>query len=285
MSLEVRSLQKYYGQKHAVKSVSFALEANRIYGILGRNGAGKSTLLNMIANRLTATGGDILLDGKSLLKTPELMQRVYLTSDEDWYYPAYKVKKVFQLAETLYGSFDWEFANELAYAFDLDIYKKLKSLSTGYRSIAKMIVALCVPCDYVFLDEPVLGLDANHRVLFNKKLLAANERRQRTFIISTHIIEEVAYLLEDVIIIDSGQIIIADTVDNLTQMAKSVAGNAAVVDAFTEGMTVIGEDFLGGLKQSVILGDITKECPEGITVTPVRLQDLFIHLTRREGEK
>lgn len=285
MSLEIKNLCKIYGSKTAVNRVSFQLEPNRIYGILGRNGAGKSTLLNMISNRLTVTSGEITLDNQPLLTTPEQLQRVYLTSDEDWFYPAYKIKKLFHLAETFYGSFDWEFANELVGAFDLDIHKKLKSLSTGYRSIAKLIIALCVPCDYVFLDEPVLGLDANHRILFNKKLLAAFERRQRTFVVSTHIIEEVAYLLEDVVIIDNGNIIIADSVDNLTQMAKSVAGNAQLVDDFTHGMTIIGEDFLGGLKQTVIIGDITQDIPDGITVTPVKLQDLFIHLTRRDGEK
>lgn len=285
MSLEVKNLCKQYSSKVAVNQVSFELEPNRIYGILGRNGAGKSTLLNMISNRLTVTSGDISLDNQALLTTPEQLQRVYLTSDEDWFFPAYKVKKLFNLVETFYGSFDWEFANELVSAFDLDIHKKLKSLSTGYRSIAKLIIALCVPCDYIFLDEPVLGLDANHRILFNKKLLAAFERRQRTFIISTHIIEEVAYLLEDVIIIDNGKIIVADSVDNLTQMAKSVAGDAQLVDDFTRGMTIIGEDFLGGLKQAVVVGDITKDIPNDITVTPVKLQDLFIHLTRRDGEK
>lgn len=285
MSLEVKNLCKQFGSKVAVNQVSFELEPNRIYGILGRNGAGKSTLLNMISNRLTVTSGDITLDNHPLLTTPEQLQRVYLTSDEDWFFPAYKVKKLFNLVETFYGSFDWEFANELVSAFDLDIHKKLKSLSTGYRSIAKLIIALCVPCDYIFLDEPVLGLDANHRILFNKKLLTAFERRQRTFIISTHIIEEVAYLLENVVIIDNGKVIVADSVDNLTQMAKSVAGDAQLVDDFTRGMTIIGEDFLGGLKQTVIVGDITKDIPSDITITPVKLQDLFIHLTRRDGEK
>ncbi|MBS4762186.1 ABC transporter ATP-binding protein [Carnobacteriaceae bacterium zg-ZUI252] len=285
MSLQVKNVNKYYGKKLAVNQVSFDIEPNRIYGILGRNGAGKSTLLNMINNRLSVSSGEILLDNQPLLTTPDMLRRVYLTSDEDWFYPDYKIKRIFNLAETLYGSFDWEFANDLCNAFDLDITRKLKAVSTGYRSIAKLIVALCVPCDYVFLDEPVLGLDANHRILFNKKLLVANERRQRTFIISTHIIEEVAYLLQDVIIIDNGEIIIADSADNLTQMAKSVAGNAQLVDEFTRGMSVIGNDYLGGLKQSVVLGDIYGQIPEGLTVTPVKLQDLFIHLTKREGEQ
>lgn len=285
MSLQVKNLYKQYSSKLAVNNATFSLEPNRIYGILGRNGAGKSTLLNMIANRLTVSSGDILLDNQPLLTTPEQSQRVYLTSDEDWFFPDYKIKRLFNLAETFYGSFDWEFANELVYAFDLDISKKLKSLSTGYRSIAKLIIALCVPCDYVFLDEPVLGLDANHRILFNKKLLAANERRSRTFIISTHIIEEISYLLEDVIIIDNGEIIVTDSVDNLTQIAKSIAGEVKLVDEFTRGMDIIGEDFLGGLKQTIVLGNITEDCPDGITITPVKLQDVFIYLTRRDGEK
>ncbi|MGC3362727.1 ABC transporter ATP-binding protein, partial [Enterococcus faecalis] len=75
-------------------------------------------------------------------------------------------KDIFKTSEGFYGSFDWTLAEQMLSDFDLDGKKTFKKLSTGYRSIAKLIVALSVPWEYIFLDEPVLGLDANHRELF-----------------------------------------------------------------------------------------------------------------------
>lgn len=284
MSLVVKNLSKTYKEHAVVDHVSFEIEENKIYGLLGRNGAGKSTTLNMIAHRINKGNGEILLDGQSLWDTQACMSQVYLTSDDNWFYPEDKVIKIYKALEVLYGSFDWDLANDLIRAYELNTKKKLKALSTGYASIAKIIAALCVPCRYIFLDEPVLGLDANHRKLFYKKLLQTYADKPRTFVISTHIIEEIAYLLESVIIIDKGKIVVADSVENLLATGKLVSGPKDIVQAFTKNMTILSTEMLGNHIQVSVSGEWNGEIPENVVIEPITLQDYFISITKRAGE-
>ncbi len=116
----------------------------------------------------------------------------------------------------------WSLAEQMLSDFDLDGKKTFKKLSTGYRSIARLIVALSVPCEYIFLDEPLLGLDANHWELFYTYCIKYQER-PRTFVISTHLIEEIANLLEDIIIIDQG-IVRAESIETILKNGRIVSG-------------------------------------------------------------
>lgn len=145
-------------------------------------------------------------------------------------------------------------------------------------------MALCVPINYVLLDEPVLGLDANHRQLFNKKLLEAYARRPRTFVIATHLIEEVAYLLEEVIVIRDGVSIQQASVEQILQEASLVTGAREVVEAFIADKQVLHEEVLGNQVQAVVMGRFQTEIPATIEVSHLNLQDYFIQLTRKEGE-
>ena len=97
MTLEVRNVSKKYKKNLAVKDVSFTLQPESIYGLLGRNGAGKSTVLNMIARRIEKTSGDISLDGVDLHKTPRVMHQVYLSSTENWFPKEYKFKDLLSI--------------------------------------------------------------------------------------------------------------------------------------------------------------------------------------------
>ena len=186
MSIEVKDLKKKFLKKEAVKGATFTIEPESIIGLLGRNGAGKSTVLNMIARRIEKTSGDITLDGVDLHKTASAMHEVYLSSSDNWFPQEYKFKDLLAIYKVTYPEFDMEFAQDLIKVFDVNVKQKYSKASTGYKSIMKIILALANPSEYIFLDEPVLGLDANHRHIFNKKLLEAYARRPRTFVIATH---------------------------------------------------------------------------------------------------
>ncbi|WP_152994140.1 ATP-binding cassette domain-containing protein, partial [Lactococcus lactis] len=166
MSLNIENLYKTYGKKNVLNDISVNFQAEKIYGLLGNNGAGKSTLLNIINNRIFDTKGKITLDGRLVTENEKSLNNIHLMSEDDLYPSKLKIKSLFHLMEGFYGDFDWKLANEMLSEFELEPTKRMSKLSTGYRSIAKLIIALCVPCEYIFLDEPVLGLDANHRELF-----------------------------------------------------------------------------------------------------------------------
>ena len=177
-------------------------------------------------------------------------------------------------------------AFELAKEYDLLPNKKVKELSTGYNTILKDIIGLCVNAEFVFFDEPVLGLDANHRDMFYKHLLQSYLGNESTYVVSTHLIDEVANIIENVIIINEGEIIRDTTCEKLLSEGYTVSGTIENVDKFIKGKTVIGTDVLANTKAAYILSDDDMKKDSGsVEISKMNLQKLFIELTKREAEQ
>jgi ABC-2 type transport system ATP-binding protein len=278
--IEISNVSKNYKDTCALNNVSLKIEENKIYGLLGRNGAGKSTLLNIVTNRIFADSGKVLIDGIPSVENDQVQQKVYLMSEQTLYPDKMKIKDTFRWSGEFYSGFNMEYAMAMSERFGLNVNKTVKSLSTGYTSIFKVIIALSVNTPYVLLDEPVLGLDANHRNLFYQVLLEKYADNPSAIVISTHLIEEVTNVIEDIIIIKSGEIYKNESRDELLSKGYTVSGRAAQIDAFIADKNVIGVDVLGGLKTAYILGTLNRNSiPEGIEVTKLDLQKLFIQLT------
>lgn len=278
--IEVRDLTKSYGKTTALNNVSVTFKENCIYGLLGRNGAGKSTLLNIISGRTFADSGEVLIDGVNASGNDISLGKTHLMSEQLLYNPSLKVKDMFRTASFYYPDFDTEYALKLCSEYELDTNRKLSKLSTGYRTIAKAVNALACGAPIVFFDEPVLGLDANHRDLFYKHVVNRYSEHPATFVISTHLIEETAGIIERAVVIQKGELLLDNDVEEVRSMGYSVSGKAADVDSFAKGRELMGEDVLGGLKTVYIKGQLNEaELPEGLTAEPMNLQNIFIHLT------
>lgn len=280
--IEIKGLTKNYGKTTALDNISVNIEYGHIYGLLGRNGAGKSTLVNIISNRVFATSGEVLIDGEPARENDKALSKLFTMSENNLLPSDMKVKDAIKLTKEFYPDMDTDYAFRLAELFELDLKKKLSSLSTGYSTIAKNILALSSGADYVIFDEPVLGLDANHRELFYKQLIERYSEQGETFIISTHLIDECASLIEKAIIIDGGKLLEDCDTEELLSGAYTVTGSAAAVDAYAQGKEIIGSDTVGGLKSVYIKGKAEK-VPEGLEISKASLQTIFIRLT--SGEK
>lgn len=290
-AIQIKNITKRYKDVTALDDISFSFEFGRIYGFLGRNGAGKSTLINIIANRIFADQGEVLIDGIPAKENMGVHEKIFCMSEADLYDRDLKVKDHFKWTNRFYNDFDLDKAFELSKKFNLDINKRFKALSKGYQSIFKLIIALSLNVPYVIFDEPVLGLDANHRELFYSLLLKEFENNERTLIIATHlieevsnIIEEVSNIIEEVVLIDKGKILLQETVEELLEKGYSISGVAQEVDHYCEGKNVIGYDELGGLKIAYVLGEKTA-LPQGsnLQVTAMNLQKLFVKMTEKGG--
>lgn len=282
--IQIKNITKKYNGLTALDNVSFSFEFGKIYGFLGRNGAGKSTLINVIANRIFADEGKVLVDDVPARENMKVQEKIFCMSETDLYDKDLKIKEHFKWINRFYDSFNIDKALEISEKFNLDTDKRFKALSKGYQSIFKLTVALSLNVPYVIFDEPVLGLDANHRELFYDLLLKDYEDGERTIIIATHLIEEVANIIEEVVLIDKGKILLQESVERLLETGYSISGITKEVDDYCTGKNVIGYDELGSLKIAYVLGEKTP-LPENsnLQISAMNLQKLFVKLTEKGG--
>ena len=280
MSIVVEKVSKQFGKVQALRDVSLTLEEGKIYGLLGRNGAGKSTLLNILTERIFPDGGRVTVDGEPIHNNDSALSKMYLMSEQDCYPESMKVREAFRWTKEFYPTFDQDFAWNLAGAFELPLGSKVNKLSTGYSSIFKLIVALSVNVPYVLLDEPVLGLDANHRDLFYKTLLARYVEHPATVVISTHLIEEVSSLIEDLVIIHKGEVLRRGSREEFLSQGYTVSGPRGLVEDYLKGKEVLGADVLGGLESAYVLGKADRRTlPQGLELSGLDLQKMFVLMT------
>lgn len=275
--IQIKNITKKYNGLTALDNVSFSFEFGKIYGFLGRNGAGKSTLINVIANRIFADEGKVLVDDVPARENMKVQEKIFCMSETDLYDKDLKIKEHFKWINRFYDSFNIDKALEISEKFNLDTDKRFKALSKGYQSIFKLTVALSLNVPYVIFDEPVLGLDANHRELFYDLLLKDYEDGERTIIIATHLIEEVANIIEEVVLIDKGKILLQESVERLLETGYSISGITKEVDDYCTDKNVIGCDELGSLKIAYVLGEKTP-LPENsnLQISAMNLQKLFV---------
>jgi len=281
--IEVSGLSKRFGAVTAVDDVSFTVEENKIYGLLGRNGAGKTTLMQLLTGQDFATSGSIQVFGQSPVENATVLQNISFIKESQRYPEDFKVKHVFRSAPWFFANWDQEFAEQLIADFRLPLDRRIKKLSRGQLSSIGVIVGLASRAPLTFFDEPYLGLDAVARQIFYDRLLADYAEHPRTVILSTHLIDEVANLLEHVLVIDEGRIIIDEDAETLRGSATSVVGTRTAVEAFVADREVLHRDGIGGLASVTIAGLSPAErrdaAAAGLELSPVSLQQLIIRRT------
>ncbi|MBN4069333.1 MAG: multidrug ABC transporter ATP-binding protein [Alkaliphilus sp.] len=282
--IEINGVTKKYGKTTALKNVNLVFEANKIHGLLGRNGAGKTTLLNLITNKIFPTEGEITVCGESAIENDKVLNTMFYMMEQNIFPKSTKVIEAFRWTSEIYKSFDMDYAKELSARFELNTSKKIKQLSTGYKSIFKAIATLASNAEIMLFDEPVLGLDAYHRDMFYAELIDNYSKNQKTIIVSTHLIEEVSNILEEVIIIKKGRIIKQESVENLLLSSYTIAGENSKVDEYLKDREYVGVNGIGEFKKAIVLEkninkDINLANKLDLKFGKTELQKLFISLT------
>ncbi|MCS5734800.1 ABC transporter ATP-binding protein [Herbiconiux daphne] len=281
--VEVSHLTKNFRSVTAVDDVSFTVEENMIYGLLGRNGAGKTTLMQLLTGQDFATRGDIRVFGENPVENAPVLQLVSFIKESQKYPDDFKPKHVLKSAPWFFPFWDADFAERLIDDFRLPLNRRIKKLSRGQLSSIGVIVGLASRAPLTFFDEPYLGLDAVARQIFYDRLLEDYGEHPRTVILSTHLIDEVSNLLEHVLVIDEGKIIVDQDADTLRGSATTVVGTRTAVDAFVADREVLHRDYVGGLA-SVTVGRLgqaerLEAADAGLELSPVSLQQLIVRKT------
>lgn len=288
LSVTYKNLLPTSDDFQALKDVSFTLEPGKIYGLIGRNGAGKTSLLSVLASFRKASHGDVLVDGVPLFDNGEFMQHIQFVYQREFNaetadtYP--KVLKYIKRETEYRPNFDQAYADELIKKFGLPTNKRPHKLSKGMQSVLSVIIGLASRSPITIFDEAYLGMDAPTRDLFYKEILKDQERHPRTFIMSTHLVSEMEYLFDEVIMIHKGELIRKGTYDDIVSVGAVVTGAADRIDLFAQGKEILSTETLGGLKKITVFGDISDKDRMlaqdfDLEISSVSLQDLFIHLT------
>ena len=289
MSFTCEHITKVYGGREVLKDVSLTLEPGKIYGLIGRNGAGKTTLLSILTAQNPAAKGTVSVDGEPVWENRKALEKLCFSRElnvgAESGIAAIKVKEYLRIAATYYAGWDKEMEQRLVALFELDRKKKLGKLSKGMLSMVTIIVAMCSKAPYTLLDEPVAGLDVVAREQFYKLLLEEYAATGRTFVISTHIIEEAADVLEEVIILHEGKILLVEDTQALLERVRYVSGRAEEVDAAVAGLEVHHPETLGRSKGVTVFlkpGQKVEESRD-VSVQLVNLQKAFVALCGEEA--
>ncbi|MFE1646310.1 ABC transporter ATP-binding protein [Microbacterium sp. P01] len=283
--IEASHLTKRYRDTVALDDVSFAIEENTIYGLLGRNGAGKTTAMSILTAQNFATSGDVRVFGERPYENARVLRRLCFVRESQKYPDDATPRHAFRAARLFFPRWNQDLADALVDEFQLPLKKTIKKLSRGQLSAVGVVIGLAARAEVTFFDEPYLGLDAVARQIFYDRLLEDYSEHPRTVILSSHLIDEVSNLIEKVIVIDRGRIIMDDDTDAVRDRAATIVGDSTAVDAFVAGREVIHRESLGHVSSVTVLGALTpgdhdRLTAAGLDVAPVSLQQLIVRTTQ-----
>jgi ABC-2 type transport system ATP-binding protein len=221
MSVLVKGLIKKYGEQTAVNDVSFEIKKGNIVGFLGPNGAGKSTTMKMITGTLPADAGIVEVDGIDVGQQPlEIKKHIgYLPEHNPLYLDMY-VHEFLRFCGGIYGMSGKSLKSRVADLVDLcglqkEQNKQIGALSKGYRQRVGLAQALVHDPSVLILDEPTTGLDPNQIIEIRNLILSIS--KDKTVLLSTHIMQEVQALCNRAIIIKEGKLVADQSVNELTE--------------------------------------------------------------------
>ena len=288
--IHIKRLSKTFGKVVALDDVSFDIEENKIYGLIGRNGAGKTTIMHIITAQIFASKGELAVFGDHPYENNRVLSQICFIKESQKYPKSYRVTDAIELASSIFTNWDNDYALSLLKAFQLPLDRKIAKLSRGMLSTVGIIIGLASRAPLTIFDEPYLGLDAVARSLFYDRLIEDYSEHPRTILLSTHLIDEVSRLLEHVLVIDQGKLIINEDAETLRGRAYSVIGPSYRVEEFIAGKQAIHRDVLGSYVSVMILGSLSPEDQKKaenlqLELAPVSMQQLIIHLTNGNSDR
>jgi len=284
--IKTKNLVKQYKDVTALNNVNISISENKIIGLIGKNGAGKTTFLKTCAGRIRPTDGDIKIFDSNVFDNLDVMAKMVFVDEESKFNSNYKIKEIMNVANLYYNSWNDELASKLIKHFGLNPEKKYKKLSRGMKTQVNVIVGLCSRMPLTILDEPTLGLDAAFRKDFYHILLNEFINYPRTIIISSHLLNEIDMLLEEIILINDGEVLMHKSMEEFKDYSIMLSGDTSFLKNYTENIEVINVDNFIKTSEYVIKNNLSKDDysvlkKNNIEVKSVSPQDLFIFLTSK----
>lgn len=224
MSIVIEDLTKKYGEQKAVNNISFEVKTGEVVGFLGPNGAGKSTTMKMITCYMSPTSGDIKLDGLSVLdQAEEVKKKIGYLPENNPLYTDMAIVDYLRFTAEIQGVEKSQISGRIAEMIDMcglgvEKHKKINELSKGYRQRVGLAQAMIHNPEVLILDEPTTGLDPNQIIEIRK--LIKKLGKEKTVILSSHILSEVEATCDRILIINKGRIVADGSADTLRHQSQ-----------------------------------------------------------------
>ncbi|MDR1170476.1 MAG: ATP-binding cassette domain-containing protein [Prevotellaceae bacterium] len=300
MSVSVENLDKYYGSQRVLKNVSFNIKGAGVTGFLGPNGAGKSTIMKILSGVISPSSGTAKVNGMDVLQYPGKIKKIigYLPEQNPLYHDMY-VKEYLYMTASIYRVPQKKQA--VSKAIEMtglapECKKKIGSLSKGYRQRVGLAQNLLHNPDVLILDEPTTGLDPNQIV--DIRDLIKTMGKEKTVMLSSHIMQEVEAICDSIIIINHGEIVANETTsalklsDRVTEIEFLEHADADIFKeaAFVEksDMTEPGKFTVTGFNSSDIRAELFRwAVANGMTIISMQqkehhLEDVFRSITKQK---
>jgi ABC-2 type transport system ATP-binding protein len=285
----VRDVTMRFRGHTALDGVSTVIERDSITGLLGRNGAGKTTLMQLLTGHRVPTSGRVEVLGAAPYENEHVLSRICFVKEGQRYPDHFRVRDALDSAALVFPDWDADLAADLLCDFDLPAKRPVKKLSRGMTSAVGIVIGLASRAPITLFDEPYLGLDAVARQLFYDRLLADYAEHPRTVVLSTHLIEEIAALLERVVLIDRGRVLLDADAESLRGSAVTVTGPSDRVAAFARRHELLHSESLAGQSRSVVRladgSDGDEATAAGLSWEPATLQQLVVAMSLRTARR
>lgn len=284
-AIEAQGVTRRFKDTVALDGVTLNFAKDQIHGLLGRNGAGKTTLMSVMTAQDWPSHGDVRVFGQVPHENEQVLPDICFIREDQRYPEDAMAKHAFAAARDAFENWDEPFAQQLIEDFRVPHKTTIKKMSRGQKSAVGVIIGLASRAPLTVFDEPYLGLDAVARQLFYDRLLQDYSANPRTIVLSSHLIDEIAHLLEHVVVIDQGRILVDESAEELHGRAVTLVGRADAVEQVASGREVLEREELGRIVRTTVLGRFSAEERRlieelDLDVLPVSLQQLIVHMTR-----
>lgn len=285
--IECNALTKVYGRIRALNSLTCNIEENKITGLIGRNGAGKTTLLKIMAGYWRQTSGEIKVFSEPPFNNLKVSASLIFIDDKITFPDSLRLSDIFTAAANFYENWDMGLATRLFDYFVLNPRQSHSGLSKGMQSTFNMILGLAAHCPLTIFDEPTSGMDAAVRKDFYRALLKDYLQFPRTVVLSSHLLNEIEDVLEDILLISEGQNYLHMPVSDLKAYAVGLRGKAALIDGWIKGKEIFHREDFGKDSSFVVVRNDNLDLRmhdavgRGVEVSPVSADDICVYLTAR----
>lgn len=275
-------LQKHYGKKVILANISFQIHEPKIIGLIGRNGVGKSTLLKLLAGHLKPSLGTVEVLGKKAFQNLTVAANTILIEDAMTFPSVLTLKEIFQTAPRFYVNFALDLALELLNFSGISEKAYHYQLSKGQKAAFNLIYGIASRSAVTLLDEPMNGMDETIRDDMYRVILKDFLAYPRVILMSSHYLNEMEHLIEDILLLHEGQVELFAPVDEVQNLAVKLVGQKENIEAHLVDYEVLATRNNGPIFEAIVKNN-ERPLPEQVRMQNLSASDVCKVLTATKG--